>query len=511
VSRGGAGAPPPTAAGAKWATVAAVLAAALALALGTVGLADASLWLDETFSVFDARRDVVDIFAMRGEAYGGAHHPPGYFLLLKATIAVCGTAEVCVRAPSVAANAGIAAMVVVLGARLFGLGAGAVAGVVWAAMPYAIKYGQQARHYTLLALVAAIALWLVVRVLDRARDAGQPRDGEMVALGLAAAAAAWLHLFALPFVGTLAALTAAAAWIVRRSPSAPTPRQWGLTIVAGAIACAPLVPGMWTVWVTGGGGQLASAAGPVENAWPLVVDLATFGLDTPWVPAVAACAVSVPTWRARGCVAALGLLAALPMSVIFVRNPEHFVTLRYFMPSLVPVALLVAAGVAGIAGVLGAARARWLPRTGPALTAALTAAILAVPAWRVGVLYVSGLRKQWATSGFEPWRDVAAAIRGGAGRGDVAVLVPFELVAYPFAVYELPISAHAPADIAEVMAGRPQGVFVVSSHVDGPERAAQRRAVLRRVAAAGYVRTELEGLPGQRSIEVLLYRPRSRR
>ena len=64
---------------APWAGVAvtAGLAAALAIGLGAVGLADASLWLDETFSVFDARRELVDILMMRGEAFGGAHHPPG--------------------------------------------------------------------------------------------------------------------------------------------------------------------------------------------------------------------------------------------------------------------------------------------------------------------------------------------------------------------------------------------------------------------------------------------------
>ena len=36
----------------------AITCAVIAVLLGSVGLADASLWLDETFSVFDARRSI---------------------------------------------------------------------------------------------------------------------------------------------------------------------------------------------------------------------------------------------------------------------------------------------------------------------------------------------------------------------------------------------------------------------------------------------------------------------
>ena len=45
-----------------------------------------SLWLDEAFTVHDARRSVADILGQRGEAYGGAHHPPLYFLVVKGAI-----------------------------------------------------------------------------------------------------------------------------------------------------------------------------------------------------------------------------------------------------------------------------------------------------------------------------------------------------------------------------------------------------------------------------------------
>lgn len=485
------------------------LAAALAVVLGAVGLADASLWLDETFSVFDARRDLVDILAMRGEAFGGAHHPPGYFLLLKGTMAICGAHEVCVRAPSVLGNAGIAAVLVWIAGRWFGLVPAAAAGVMWASTPYAIKYAQQARHYTLLALVAAVALLLLVRVLGLWRDAAdKPSDRTFWALGLVASAGLWLHLFALPMLGALVLLGALAVATSADRSRLPTLRQWMTAAGVAVVASAPLLPGLWRVWVTGGGGQLASKAGPVENARELLVDLATFGLDTVWIPVLCACALLVPTWRGRAQALALAVLAALPMSVVFVRNPEHFVALRYFMPSLVPVALLVGMGVGAVVDRSQQLARRVAPRRAAVLGASLAAVLLAVPVARIGALHVAGLRKQWATAGFEPWRDVSAAIRDAAGEGDVAVLVPFELVEYPLLVYPPSIPTVAPDELEAALAERPPGVFVVTSHIDRPERSAARREVLRRVAGAGYVRTELDGVPAQRAIEVLLYRPR---
>jgi uncharacterized membrane protein len=483
----------------------AITCAVIAVLLGSVGLADASLWLDETFSVFDARRSIGDILAMRGEAYGGAHHPPGYFLLLKATIGLCGTGEVCVRAPSVLANAGLAAVLVVVGTRLFGIVAGAGAGLVWATTPYAIKYAQQARHYTLLALVCAVAIVLLVRVLGDRRPA---HDRTFALLGLVLASGLWLHLFALPFLGMLALGVPLVLWLGREHVVRPTRRQWLITIAAGAIASAPLLPGMWRVWITGGGGQLASKSGPVENARELVVDLATFGLDTPWVPIVIACALLVPTWRARGLVIGLVVLAVAPLLVVFVRNPEHFVTLRYFMPSLVPVALAFGAGVGAVFGRSMQLAGKVAPARTQVVGASIAAVVLAWPMIAIGRLHDAGLRKQWATAGFEPWRDVAAAIRAAAQPGDVAVLVPFDLVEYPLLVYDLGMPLHAEADLAAALDEHPTGVFVVTSHIDRKERSDARRQVMRTISGARYVRAPLAGVPEQRAIEALLYRPR---
>lgn len=489
--------------------VIAVVCAAVAIVLGLPSLADASLWLDETFSIYDARRSIADIFAMRNEAYGGAHHPPGYFLVLKATMAVCGTSEACVRMPSVLANAGVAALVVVLGARLFGLAAAAVAGGAWAMMPYAIKYAQQARHYTLLALVCAVALLAVVSALDRKPDAPLS-DRRAAAVGLACSGALWVHLFALPFLAALVLVAVTCLAAGGRSIARPRARAWAIALGTAVVASLPLLPGLWQVWITDGGGQLGSQSGPVENAKALAIDLATFGLDVPWIPAIAAAALAALGARARVAAAGLVALAGLPLVVVLVRNPEHFVALRYFMPSLVALALLFGAGAVAIATRLSKVVAQLAPRLPPYLALAIGVAVVAAASAPIVGAGVPALRKQWATAGFEPWRDTSAAIAAAAGQGDVVVGVPWELVRYPLLVYPPGAAIVGPDALDDALAQQPASIFVVSSHVERPQRQAERRTTLRRVAAAGYARAELDGVPPQRAIEVLRYRRRDR-
>ncbi len=490
-------------------------AALVAVALGCWGLADASLWLDETFTVHDARRSLGDIVAMRNEAFGGAHHPGGYFLVVKAAMAVCGSGEVCVRMPSVLANAGLAAVIVLLAGRLFGRNAAIVAALVWPTLPYALKYAQQARHYSLLGLCAALAVLLAVRALG---SDGGPRAGRrtFVLLGASAAAAAWVHLFALPFLFGLALFCGGWQLAARRSGHSPALRdwpalrEWALALGVAALACAPLVPGMWKVWATAGGGQLESRAGPVENAAELARDLLTFGLDTPWVPALACFALVPGPWSRRVLVLGLALVAVFPLSGVLLRNPEHFVTLRYFMPSLAIVAVLQAAGVAAIVELAVALGRRVLPRAPKAIAAAIAMLVLAWPAFVLARLHVRGIAKQYATADFEPWDRIAASIREHAAPGDLTVVVPHVFVRFPFEVYELPTEILDPEadDFAARLANHDGAVFLVTSHVDRPERVALRRDTMRALTSARFVRRELAGVPRERTIELVAYRRR---
>lgn len=478
-------------------------AALLAVALGSWGISDASLWLDETFTVHDARRSLGDIIAMQDEAYGGAHHPGGYFLVVKSAMGICGAREACVRMPSVLANAALAAVIVVLAARLFGRTAAIVAAIVWPTLPYALKYAQQARHYSMLGLVTALALLLAVRALA-IDGGGRAERRTFVALGLTAGLALWMHLFAVPFLVGLALFCV--GWQVQQR-TVPW-RDWALAIAVALMVAAPLLPGMWKVWATSGGGQLESRAGPIENAAELTRDLLTFGLDSWWVPGLAAFALVPGPWSRRALVLGLFLVAVFPLSGVLVRNPEHFVALRYFMPSLAAIALLQAAGVAAIVSLSRTLAQRVAPQQPVLVGAAIATLLLAWPTVALARLHVAGIAKQYATADFEPWDRIAESIRAHASDGDVTVVVPHVFVRFPFEVYELPTEILDPDadDFAARLAAHDGAVFLVTSHIDRPERVALRRSTMRALTRAGFVRRPLEGVAREANIELLAFR-----
>lgn len=480
-------------------------AALLAVALGSWGIADASLWLDETFTVHDARRSLSDIVTMQNEAFGGAHHPGGYFLVVKGAMAICGAREACVRMPSVLANAALAAVIVVLAARLFGRTAAIVSAIVWPTLPYALKYAQQARHYSMLGLVTALAVLLAVRALA-VDGGGKAERRTFVLLGLTAGLSLWVHLFAVPFLVGLALFCA--GWqLQQRSVSW---RQWCIAIGVALLVAAPLLPGMWKVWATSGGGQLESRAGPIENAAELTRDLLTFGLDSWWVPGLAAFALAPGPWSRRALVLGLFLVAVFPLSGVLVRNPEHFVALRYFMPSLAAIAVLQAAGVAAIVSLSRALARRVRPRMELVGGVVLATLLLAWPTIALARLHVAGIAKQYDTADFEPWDRIADSIRTHASDGDLTVVVPYVFVRFPFEVYELPTAIVDPDadDFADRLAGCDGTVFVVTSHVDRPERVAQRGRTMRALSRAGFVRRPLEGVAREANIELIAYRRR---
>jgi mannosyltransferase len=478
----------------------ALLAVAAALACVVVTgweLDRTSLWLDEAFTVHDARRSVGDILAQRGEAYGGAHHPPLYFLVVKGAMAVCGDGETCVRAPSVLADAGVGALLVVLAMRWFGKAGAIAAAVTWPSLPYALKYAQQARHYPLFALVAVATLVMAARVL--ALDGrGRASDRACAGLGLLAGLTLATHLFAIPWTFALA-LWCFGWWLAQRRGAPhelPRARGWLVVAVGFVVGLLPLAPGLAAMLAGLGAGELVSDSGPVENWRELVVDLTTVALRSPVVPALALVAIALGPRRPLAL--SLVLLALAPLVAVLVRNPVHFVPLRYFMPSVAVVVLAIAAGFAAILGAPARVPASWR-RVAQIVAAALVVAF-AVP---LASLHVAGIRKHFALAAFEPWRETAVWIAARAQPGDAVMPVPAELVRVPFEVYEPAMPVIDPAaDLADL-----DRVFVVASHVEG-ERVAIRRTALARLRREGFVATRPADAPRSKTIEVQVFERR---
>lgn len=119
-----------------------------------------SLWWDEAISLHLVTSTIADLLADRA-----AHvHPPAYFLLLKAWVAVAGISAFSVRFFSVWFNTLLIAAVYAFGRRHLDRRTGLVAALITAISPLYVVYSQEARVYALLPLVYLAILALVNRL-----------------------------------------------------------------------------------------------------------------------------------------------------------------------------------------------------------------------------------------------------------------------------------------------------------------------------------------------------------
>jgi len=120
----------------------------------------------------------------------------GYYALIWVVTRLAGSGEVAARAPSAVAMAVAAAGVTLLGQRLASGRAGLAAGLVFAAFPSVSYYAEDAREYAIVAALATVSGYLLVRALQAAAppEAGSAAPASTApgtpAAGAAAAGAA---------------------------------------------------------------------------------------------------------------------------------------------------------------------------------------------------------------------------------------------------------------------------------------------------------------------------------
>ena len=118
-----------------------------------------------------------------------------------AVVRVFGTAELVTRLPSAVAMAVAAIAVAGIGRRLVSRRAGLLAGLVFAALPEVSRYGQEARSYATVSALAAVASYLLVRVLAEAGpDHPRPRRRWLIGYGAAVAALGMVNIFGLVII-----------------------------------------------------------------------------------------------------------------------------------------------------------------------------------------------------------------------------------------------------------------------------------------------------------------------
>jgi hypothetical protein len=329
---------------------------AAALILRFLGLAEGDFWADELatrLAVVDLPPGDVLVAVQDNE---GAPHL--YYLLAWAWTGVLGAGDAALRSLSAIAGA-LVAPVAYLTVRQVGLRTEAlIAGALAAASPLLIWYSQEARVYSLFALLTAVALLFFVRVLvDFDKRA-------LVGWSIASAAAFLTHYFALFTIAGMAAVLLyrhRARWQSIALALLPT------AVAAFALwpAIAAQRPGDKTDWIS----QTSLSERLLQVPEHFLTGLAYPPLAVVLVAGLlaAAGAAGVMIHGQRGRLVGGGLLAVLAVTVglplLALAVDKDFVLSRYLLGAIVP--LLLAVGVG-----LGASRLR---PAGPIIALALVA------------------------------------------------------------------------------------------------------------------------------------------
>lgn len=252
------------------------LASATALNLALLGLvlrfaATTPLWLDESLSVNIARLPLGELFdALRHDG-----SPPLYYLLLHWWVEAFGEGPLAARSLS-----GVLAVLVVPAAWAFAreaTGSPRVAGItalLVATSPFAIRYGAEARMYSLVMLLVALGGWALLRHLRTA------------SLASGAAVAACSGLLALTHYWAFYLLAAVAVGLLLRRRARPV-----VAMALGGVLFAPWLPSF-------------------------VFQLTRTG--TPWArrPAPAALVQAVVEWSGKGPLALLLFVLLLALAAL---------------------------------------------------------------------------------------------------------------------------------------------------------------------------------------------------
>lgn len=132
------------------------------LLLGTKGM-----WLDETFSVWMARHSIAEMlqWIVRID-----QHPPLYYLILHYWISRYGDTAYYARLFSVLFGVATIPVIYLIGKRLAGAVVGLAAAVFLSFSLFNIYFAQEARMYTLLMFLVAVAVYALSRLLTDPRS-----------------------------------------------------------------------------------------------------------------------------------------------------------------------------------------------------------------------------------------------------------------------------------------------------------------------------------------------------
>jgi len=209
---------------------------AVAIGIVTRFVTRSSLWLDEALSVNLASLPLGEL----SEALKHDGHPPFYYVLLHGWIKLFGSGDVAVRSLSGLFGLATLPLVWILARRKGGPTLGWVAVAVVAVSPFAVRYSNETRMYSLVILLVVIG-WLLV---DDVTERGKATVWRFGALALVGTALLYTHYWSLWLLG---ALGITSIWKVWRSNDKTSRRPWiGLIVVLviSGVAFIPWLPVM---------------------------------------------------------------------------------------------------------------------------------------------------------------------------------------------------------------------------------------------------------------------------
>ncbi len=425
----------------------------LAAILRILFIGTKSLWLDEAASVAFARMDWPAFWhtlATR-EANMGL-----YYLLLRGWMHL-GDTEAVLRGLSLIFSLATIPVVFVLGTRLFGRRVGLLAALLLALNAFHVRFAQEARGYSLVALLVTLSsLFFVAGVEGRSRRA-------WAGYVLASALAVYAHFFA--------ALVIIAHWVslvfldARRAP-------WKTLMLATASVAILVLP-LGIFAATRDAGQIDWIPEPgAAHVYRLFYTLAGSVVLTDTVGGnlllagyvalgAAALIAGARTWSSPAGMWRYGLVLSwlfVPVGLVLAASlVKPLLVYRYLIVCLPALVLLAAIGLSAI-------RAR-------PVAAVVLAAVVALALRGTGLYYARYER--------EDWRSVARHIRASAVPGDAMILheasarLPYDYytrrwsgrpaIAYPSA--DLFAEQREPGDVTKEVPAAARRVWLVLAYV----------------------------------------------
>lgn len=479
----------------------AIVSALVVLGLGLSRIDATSMWLDETYSVVDAQRPWADMLAMRSDR-GTSVHPPLYSIVLRGTLGVCGVNETCARFPSLLGSVGACALLVMLAGRTFGWVAAITSAWLWPTLPYLLKYTDQARGYTLLLLLAAVAMVCAGRALG---FWGDPRWRRAATWGLALSVASMqaMHLLAATFLVPLAAALA----VLARFGDDQAKSELRRAVLIAAALILPLAIAVMVAVTGDDTSRFASAPGAATGLRRMTHALISLAEYTWTVPVLLGAAFVFTPGRRRGLVVLALLVAVLPVVPLLIRAPAHFIVLRYFFPSVGVVGWIASAGIAALVAAPGRLPQAWTSRVPMVISLVVGIGLGAVPSRMIGQRHAKKLRKRSKGRSYEPWDQASAWMAERVQPHSAVVLVPYDILWPTLHVY--PVDATVRTDDPEALRAyldehEPPVVFVAWSHISDKKRRKALNAVMRTMGRARYRPTDNETF-GRKTIIVKEY------